>query len=109
MIDSGRITSGGPVEDFGGSCDYMLKIENLNGQIDAFCEKTGSRTKIRTTGDNTNEIFISGINQKQFSKIVSIAVKDFGAYIIFAGCIKKDLDQRFEGFQSQEGHYGRTC
>ena len=109
MIDSGRIISGGPVEDFGESCDYMLKIENLNGQIDAFCEKTGSMTKIRTTGDNTNEIFISGINQKQFSRIVSMVVKDFGAYIIFAGCIKKDLGHRFEDFQFPGGQYGRTC
>ncbi|MHC4396863.1 MAG: ABC transporter ATP-binding protein [Planctomycetota bacterium] len=109
MIDSGRIISGGLTEDFMTSSDYMLKIENFNGQIDAFCEKTGYKTKIHTVGDNMNELIISGINQKQFSRIVSMAVKDFGAYIIFAGCIKKDPDEIFEDFQSQERLYGSGC
>jgi ABC-2 type transport system ATP-binding protein len=109
MIDSGRIVSIILTKDFISSSDYMLKIENLNGQIDAFCEKTGCRTKIRTAGDNINELFISGINQKQFSRIISMAVKDFGAYIIFAGCIKKDPDEIFEDFQSGERIYGSGC
>jgi len=98
MIDSGRIVSGGFTEDITANSDYLLKIEIINGQIDTFCEKTGCRTKIRTSGNNTNEIFVSGINQKQFSQIVSMAVKDFGAYVIFAGCIKKSPDEFFEDF-----------
>ena len=98
MINSGRIVSNSLTKDFATSSDYMLKIENLNGQFDAFCEKTGCKTKIRTAGDNINELFISGISQKQFSRIVSMAVKDFGAYIVFAGCIKKDTDETFEDF-----------
>ena len=88
---------------------YMLKVENLNGQINAFCERTGFKTKIRTTGDNTNEIFISGINQRQFSRIVSMAVKDFGAYIIFAGCIRKDPDQILEDLQFLRRLNGNGC
>lgn len=106
MIDSGRIISGGFTEDFSASTDYMLKIKNLNGQIDEFCEKTGCRTKVRPAKDNTNELVISGISQKQFSRIVSMAVKDFGAYIIFAGCIKKEPDAILEDFQSRERIYG---
>ena len=111
MIDSGRIISGGLVEDFTDSSasEYMLKLENLNGQIEAFCEKTGCRTKVHPASDNTNELVISGINSRQFSRIVSIAVKDFGAYIIFAGCIKKDPDEIFEDFQSPERTYGSCC
>lgn len=109
MIDSGRIIFSGPVEDFNGSCDYMLKIENLNGQIDAFCEKTGCRTKIRTARDNKNELVISNISRKQFSRIVSMAVKDFEAYIVFASCIKKDPDAIFEDFQYGDRIYGSCC
>jgi len=109
MIDSGRIISGGLTEDFMTSSDYMLKLENINGQIEAFCEETGCRTKIHTVGDNMNELIISGINQKQFSRIVSIAVKDFGAYVIFAGCIKKDPEAMFEEFQSGERIDGSCC
>ncbi|MHC4737917.1 MAG: ABC transporter ATP-binding protein [Planctomycetota bacterium] len=109
MIDSGRIISGGLTEDFMTSSDYMLKLENLNGQIEAFCEKAGCRKKIHSVGDNMNELIISGINQKQFSRIVSIAVKEFGAYVIFAGCIKKDPDVMFEEFQSGEGIDGSCC
>lgn len=45
MIDSGRIVSGGFTEDFTASFDYMLKVENLNGQIDAFCEKNRLQDK----------------------------------------------------------------
>jgi ABC-type multidrug transport system ATPase subunit len=109
MIDSGRIVSASLTEDINRSCDYMLKVEGLNGQIDAFCEKTGFRTKIRAVRDKTNELFISGISEKQFSQIVSMAVKDFGAYIIFAGCIKKDPDEIFEDFQFPERLYGSGC
>ena len=111
MIDSGRIISGGLVEDYDDNSarDYMLKLENLNGQIEAFCEKTGCKVEARPAKDNTNELVISGINSKQFSQIVSMAVKDFGAYIIFAGCINKDLGQIFEDFQPPEGSYGSGC
>ena len=111
MIDSGRIISGGLIEDFTDSSasEYVLKLENLNGQIDAFCKKTGCRKQVRSTKDNTNELVISGINSRQFSQIVSIAVKDFGAYIIFAGCIKKNPDEIFEDFQSEERLYGNGC
>jgi len=111
MIDSGRIISGGLVEDFTDSSasEYMLKLENLNGQIEAFCKKTGCKTKFRPAMDDTNELLISGIDSKQFSRIVSMAVKDFGAYIIFAGCIKKDPNEIFEDFQSTERLYGSGC
>ena len=100
MIDSGRIISGGLVDDFADSSanEYVLKLENLNGQIEAFCKKTGFKTKVQPTKDNTNELVISGINQKQFSQVVSMAVKDFGACIIFAGCIKKNSNQIFKNF-----------
>ncbi len=111
MIDSGRIIAGSLVEDCDDSSasEYVLKLENLNGQIEAFCKKTGCKTKVRPAKDNTNELVISGINQKQFSRIVSMAVKDFGAYIIFAGCIKKDPDVIFEEFQSPERPHGSCC
>jgi ABC-2 type transport system ATP-binding protein len=98
-LDAGRIISGGFTEDFTAGSDYMLKVKNLNGQIDAFCEKTGCRAKIRPAGDNTDELFIGGINQQQFSRIVSVAVKDFGAYVIFAGCIKKGFGRLLKDLQ----------
>ena len=109
MIDSGRITSGGLVEDFHSNSmdEYLLKTQNLNGQLEAFCQKTGYKKSIRTSSkDKTNEFVISGINLKQFSQIVSMAVKDFGAYIIFAGCIKKDPDKILEKFQFGERFHG---
>ena len=104
MIDSGRIISGGLVDDFADSStsEYVLKLGNLNGQVEAFCKKTGCRTKVQSTKENTNELVISGINQKQFSQVVSMAVKDFGACIIFAGCIKKDPNQIFKDSQFPE-------
>jgi len=109
MVDSGRIISAFLAKDLSRSDDYMLKVENLNGQIDTFCEKTGFKTKVRTAADKTNEIFISGIDSRQFGQIVSMAVKDFGAYIIFAGCIKKDPDEIFEDLQLPERQYGSDC
>jgi ABC-type multidrug transport system ATPase subunit len=84
MIEAGRMVSAFLAEDLFQSSDYMLKVENLNGQIEAFCEKTGFKTEIRTAADKTNEILISGIDSGQFSRLVTMAVKDFGAYIIFA-------------------------
>lgn len=109
MVDSGRIVSAGFTEDFITSDNYMLRIGNLNSQINSFCDKIGCSAKIRNIGDDTNELFISGITQKQFSNIVSMAVKDYGAYILFAGCIKKDPDEIFEDFQSGERVYGTDC
>jgi len=109
MIKDGRIVSAFSAKDLSQSNDYMLKVENLNGQIEAFCEKTGFKTEIRTAADKTSEILISGIDSGKFSGIVTMAVKDFGAYIIFAGCIKKDPDEIFEDFQSPERTYGSCC
>ncbi|MHC4758362.1 MAG: ABC transporter ATP-binding protein [Planctomycetota bacterium] len=98
MLDSGRIISSGFIEDLTANSDYMLKVENLNGQIDAFCKKTGYKIKVRSAKNNINELVISDINSNQFSRIVSIAVKDFGAYIIFAGRANKYPDAIFEDF-----------
>ena len=114
MIESGGVVSGEVVsaslmEDFTASSDYMLKVENLNGQLEEFCEKTGFNAKIRSAGINVNELVISGINPRQFSRIVSMAVKDFGAYILFAGCIKKGGGVIFEDFQFPERHDGSYC
>ena len=111
MIDAGRIVSGGLVGDFAGDLTnrYLLKLENINGQLEAFREKINCRSEVRIGKDNKNELVISGIDNQKFSQIVSIAVKDFGAYVIFAGCIKKDPDEVFEDFQSQERSYGSCC
>ena len=92
-IDSGRIAYYGFIKESAENSEYMLKVGNLNGQIEEFCKKTGCRLKLSTPSANTNEFIINGISQKQFSQIVSMAVKDFGLYIIFAGCIKKNPDQ----------------
>jgi ABC-2 type transport system ATP-binding protein len=102
IIDSGKIVSGGFAEDFTSSStgEYLLKLENLNGQFDAFCKKIDCQTKIQLGKDNKNELIISGISQQKFSQIVSMAVKDFGAYVVFAGYIKKDPDKIFENFKS---------
>ena len=111
MIDSGRIISGGLVENFiSNSTDrYLLKLENINGQLDIFRGKINCCSEVRTGKDNKNEIVIIGINQQKFSQIVSMAVKDFGAYVIFAGCLKKDPDEIFEDFQLKERSYGNRC
>jgi ABC-type multidrug transport system ATPase subunit len=102
MIDSGKIISEGLVEDFADSStgEYLLKLENLNGQFDAFCKNTGCQTEVRLGKDNKNELVISGISQQKFSQIVSMAVKDYGAYVLFAGCIKNDPEVVFEDIQS---------
>jgi ABC-2 type transport system ATP-binding protein len=105
MIDSGKIISGGFIEDFqnGSMTEYLLKTQNMNGQFEAFCQKIGCETSIHTSNKNEiSEFVLNGISQKQFSQIVSIAVKDFGAYVIFAGCIKKDPNAIFEQFSSGE-------
>jgi len=109
MIDSGRIVSASSAKDLSPSSDYMLKVEGLNGQIDTFCKRTGFRTKVRSAADKTSQILISGIDSRQFSEVVSMAVKDFGAYVIFAGCIKKDPDEIFDDLQFTERLYGRDC
>ena len=108
MIDFGKIVSGGLVEDFAGSSatEYLLKLQSLDGQFEAFCQEIACKTKTQISKGNTNEVIISGINQQQFSQIVSMAVKDFGAYIIFAGCIKKDPDTIFGEIQSGERFCG---
>lgn len=102
IIDSGKVISSGFVEDFidKSATQYMLKLEKPDGQVKAFCENTNHRTKVQLAKDTTSEVFISGINQKQFSRIISMDIKDFGSYAIFAGCVKKDSAQMFEDFQS---------
>lgn len=109
MINNGRIVSAFLVKEISQSNEYMLKVENLNGQIYTFCERTGFKTKVRASTDKTNEILISGIDSRQFSQVVSMAVKDFGAYVIFAGCIKKDANKIFEDLQLPERLYGSDC
>lgn len=108
-IDSGKIVSACFSKNLNRSDNYMLKVENLNGQLEMFCEKTGFKTKIRHAEDKTNEIFIRDINPSQFSQVVSMAVKDFGAYVIFAGCINKGSNQILEDFQLSERIYGNNC
>ena len=96
IIDSGRIISRDYVEDAAACSDYILRLENLNGQLETLCKKAGCCTKVRAAQDNTSELFISDISRRQFSRIVSMAVKDFGAYVIFAGCVKKDSNNMFQ-------------
>ena len=91
-IDSGRIISKDYVEDSVACLDYMLRLENLNGQLETFCRTAGCCAKTRKAKDNTDELFLSGITRRQFSRIVSMAVKDFGAYVVFAGCVQKGPD-----------------
>lgn len=85
---------------------YLLKLDKLNGQFEAFCQKIDCSTKVSFDKDNKNELVISGISQQKFSQIVSIAVKDFGVYVIFAGCIKKGSNKVFEEFRSERKFYG---
>lgn len=111
IIDSGRIVSIGHVEDFlnNSATEYLLKIENLNGQFEALCKRIGYKAKAQIVKDNTHEFIISGMSQKQFSQIVSLAVKDFGACVIFAGCVKKEPRMIYEEIKHGEKTIGSCC
>jgi len=89
MIESGKIVTEGLARNYGQNSEYLLKLQNLNGGLNAFCEKIGGCAKVTSVEDEIMEILISGIDQKQFSQVVSMAVKDYGAYVVFAGCVKR--------------------
>lgn len=92
-----------------GKVDYFGKISGLAqyekskarylirskaGQIDCddFIRKAGGHFMVHTdqNSEYTDYIF-SSIDQEHFGKLVHVAVKEYDAHIVFAGCVDKGL------------------
>ena len=93
-IEAGTVRYDGKMHDF---CiknqphsDYVLKAMNLNGSSEIFRQKISSsiRMDVSQEGDVTEFVFRQ-ISGQQFAHIVTMAVKEYEAYIVFAGCIQK--------------------
>jgi ABC-2 type transport system ATP-binding protein len=93
-IDAGMICYDGKIHDF---CiknqpysDYVLKAMNLNGSFEPFRQRVSPsiHTDASQNGDVAEFVFHQ-ISGQQFAHIVTMAVKEYEAYIMFAGCIQK--------------------
>lgn len=94
MIEAGTIRYDGKMHDF---CirnqphlDYVLKVTNLNGFSGTFRQRISPsiHTDVSRDGDMTEFVFHQ-ISGQQFAHIVTMAVKEYEAYIVFAGCVQK--------------------
>ena len=96
-IDSGRIVLAREViEEYSlqKKQRYMLKTKPLNGQLEAFCSTFHGELHEIKSCDDLNEFIFNNIEEEEFSKIVTVAVKDYGAYVLFAGYLEKLTEGR---------------
>lgn len=96
-LNSGRVVAKEPVKDASYSCkagQFVLKTKTMNGQFASFCSAVKEKIQDVKCDKNLNEFIFTNINDEEFSKIVTLAVKDYGAYIMFAGYLEtKKLGQ----------------
>lgn len=94
MIEEGNITFDGQLGDFRNKepqkGDYLLKAKNINGQFEAFCRQFRRTMKVNAIRNgNVSKFVFSDISGEDFGHIITMAVKNYGAYVIFAGCFEK--------------------
>jgi ABC-2 type transport system ATP-binding protein len=92
-LDSGKIVSADEVtrdHDVHSLGQYLLKTKPMNGQLQSFCSTFQDQLEEATVGGDCNAFLFKDIGQDKFSDIVSMAVKDYGAYVLFAGYLKKE-------------------
>jgi len=101
VIDRGKITFLGDVTKFNDErperSSYVLRTRDLNGGQEAFCRNCPGAMNVKSSKTGGISEFVFGdITSDEFGKIVTMAVKDYGAYVIFAGCLKKNGDNNGE-------------
>lgn len=98
-IESGKVSFLGPVDEFQPETNvkplYMLRLANINGGFKVLSELCCEFGKIKsaTHGGDESEIVFDEMSEEAFGEVVNLAVKDFGAYVIFAGRIDKHLEK----------------
>jgi len=94
VIENGKASYCGRVSDFRNRgtvrTDYLLKAKNMDGQYDAFWRECSRSMKVDASRNGSVSKFVfSDISDEDFGHIVTMAVKNYGAYIIFAGCLER--------------------
>ena len=101
MIEGGNINFNGHVSDFNkqasGKADYLLRAGNINGQHDAFYNKCSGTMKVDASRNGTVSNFVfRDITGEDFGRVVAMAIKRYGACVIFASCLEENNNPVFE-------------
>ncbi|MFC1676497.1 ABC transporter ATP-binding protein [Planctomycetota bacterium] len=94
VIANGSVQFYGPVSIFQDidikQPTYVLQTRNLNGKHEMFHKQYSELMAIESSQKaDMSEFIFKNISSEKFDQIVSVAVKDYGAYIIFAGRLTK--------------------
>jgi len=89
MIEDGSISFSGFSRDFhnraSGKADYLLKATNMDGQYDAFYKQCCGSIKVDASRSGCVSKFVfHDISGDDFGLMVAMAVKDYGACVVFA-------------------------
>lgn len=95
MIEDGQVSFCGRVSDFHSKhsqkANYLLRVRNMDGVVDMFCKQwsESSRVELCQKGD-VSEFVFNEISGEDFGHIITTAVKNYGAYVVYAGCLGKN-------------------
>jgi ABC-2 type transport system ATP-binding protein len=96
VLDNGRTVSTPAVNgtfdlSTPGTPEFLLKVKDMNGQGAPFYQRCTRlcNTSVTKRGD-ISEFAFKGISEDKFGQIVSLAVRDYGAFVLFAGCLNKE-------------------
>jgi ABC-2 type transport system ATP-binding protein len=77
------------VKDGARASGYLVKLQNLNGNGQAFHERCRWMLAEAKLEGGISSFLFKGISNEDFGRILTMAVKDYGAFVVFAGCVNK--------------------
>jgi ABC-2 type transport system ATP-binding protein len=95
VLKNGSIGFYGSINEYQTQCrgtgHFILKVKGLGDFHDTLHKYLSSNVDVEVSknGDES-EYVIREITHEYFANIVSMTVKDFGAYIVFAGCVQNE-------------------
>jgi len=95
LLEKGRVKFCGLVSDFNKTdssrADYLLRARDLNGKHGTFHKCCSQITGVKSSQNGKiSEFLFKGISSEIFGNIITMAVKDYGAYVVYAGYIDKN-------------------
>jgi ABC-2 type transport system ATP-binding protein len=74
--------------------NFLLRASNMNGKFDAFLDRFCDKMIVEASRDGQiGEFLFKQISGEEFGQVVTVAIQDYGAYVVFAGCMnKKSID-----------------
>lgn len=96
LLNRGKADFFGTVEEYKMLCNsdtsYIIRTKSEIDDFHGFKKKVGSKINVeKLRGDKYTDYIIKALDQDQFGKAIHVAVKEYDAHIVFAGCLDKEI------------------